>query len=335
MNLIPRRATQAGALLLVLLGGIAELSGPQSIYALDFLVSGSAFVVAGVIAWSLRPANRVGVLMTAVGLALLVAAVVQDTAAQFAYPGTIGLPWLGTLWEVVLIHLMLAFPEGRLGTPTNRWFVTAAYIFFGAGFFEPPDLLTAVVNPLFLLATVGLIIRRWWLGGVARRRSLTPVLWSLVPIALAFMPSAIVTFLAVAGVRIIGPLTGLPGHLYSGSPLLLIAMPAGFLIGLLRSGLDMTTVGSLVVKLSGGLQPDQLQHALAEALHDPSLEIVYWVPALRSFADIEGRRVSLPAPDSDRAASVLGGATSPVADHASRNDSIRRAETAGQSSRSA
>jgi len=313
MILIPRRATQAGALLLVLLAGIAELSGPHSIYALDFVVSGSAFVVAGVIAWSLRPANRVGILMTAVGLGLIIAAVAQDTTARISYPGTLVLPWLSSLWEALLIHLMIAFPEGRLGTQTKRWFVAAAYIFFGAGLFESPDLLTAVVYPLFLIATVGLIVRRWSLGGSARRRSLTPVLWSLVPIALAFLPSAIVTFLAVAGVRIVGPLTGIPGHLYSGSPLLLIAMPAGFLIGLLRSGLDMTNVGSLVVKLSGGMQPGQLRKALAAALHDPSLEIVYWVPAINSFADIEGKRVTLPGPDSERAASVLGGEANPVA----------------------
>src|SRR6266852_1303480 len=125
MILIPRRATQAGALSLVLLGGIAELSGQHSIYALDFVVSGTAFVVAGVIAWSLRPANRVGILMTAVGLGLLIASVAQDTTAEIAYPGTMVLQWLSTLWEALLIHLMIAFPEGRLGTQTKRWFVAA------------------------------------------------------------------------------------------------------------------------------------------------------------------------------------------------------------------
>ena len=286
MTLIPRRAAQAGALALVLLGGIGELSGPHSTYGLGFVVSGSAFVVAGVIAWSLRPANRVGILMTAVGLGLVIASVAGDTTTQGAYAVAAVSSWLSTLWEVLLIHLMIAFPEGRLGTQTKRWFVAAAYIFFGAGLFEPPDLLTAVVYPLFLIAAVGLIVRRWWLGGSARRRSLTPVLWSLVPVALAFLPSAILTFVAVAGVRVVGPLTGIPEHLYSGSPLLLIAMPAGFLVGLLRSGLDLTNVGSLVVKLSGGLQPGQLRLALADALHDPSLEIVYWVPAINSFADI-------------------------------------------------
>jgi signal transduction histidine kinase len=75
----------------------------------------------------------------------------------------------------------------------------------------------------------------------------------------------------------------------------------------------MTSVASLVVKLSKGLLPDQLQPALARALHDPSLEVVYWVPTLDSFADLSGQRIELPAPDSERAARVLEGETGPVA----------------------
>lgn len=317
MTVALRRAIQASVLALGLLVSVAEVLGPHSSYGLGFVVSGLAFAISGVIAWSLRPGNRVGLLMTAVGLGLLMSAPIQQDSLIggpiYQYPEPMVFIWLSSLWEVLLIHLLLVFPEGRLGSQANLWVVVALYIFFAAGLFESPDLLGAVVYPAFIFLTVALILRRWWLGGRARRRSLTPVLWSLVPIALAFLPSTTITFLAVAGVRITGPVTGLTGNLYSASPLLLLAMPAGFLVGLLRSGLDMTTVGSLVVKLSGGLQPEQLQTALAHALHDPSLEIVYWVPSLDSFADIDGRSVQLPVPDSERAASVLGGESSPVA----------------------
>lgn len=307
-----RRVVQAGALALDVAVALALVTGPHTTRGLDFAVSGSAFVIAGVIAWSLRPANRVGLLMTAVGIALLVPAVV-DEHTRASYPLSILLPWLSNLWEVLLIHLLLAFPEGKLVSPASRWLVVSAYIFFGVGLFVVPVLLPAVVFPLVLLLVVALILRRWWLGGRARRRSLTPVLGSLVPIALAFLPTTILTFLAAVGVRGVDATNGLSGELYSASPLLLITMPAGFLIGLLRSGLDMTTVGSLVVKLSSGLQAERLQSALADALHDPSLEVVYWVPSLDSFADIQGRAVQLPGPDSERAASVLGGGKSPVA----------------------
>jgi len=92
-----------------------------------------------------------------------------------------------------------------------------------------------------------------------------------------------------------------------------VALPIGILIGLLRSGLDMSSVGDLVVKLSGGLAPEQLQPALAHALHDPSLEVAYWLPAQEYFADLEGLRMDLPTADSERAVSILGDPASPVA----------------------
>jgi signal transduction histidine kinase len=75
----------------------------------------------------------------------------------------------------------------------------------------------------------------------------------------------------------------------------------------------MSSIGSLVVRLSRGLLPDQLQPALAEALHDPSLEVAYWVPALDSFTNLDGQRVEIPGPDSERAISVLDDASGPVA----------------------
>ena len=95
--------------------------------------------------------------------------------------------------------------------------------------------------------------------------------------------------------------------------LVYVALPVGFLIGLLRSELDMSSVGDLVVKLSGGLAPEQLQPALALALHDPSLEVAYWLPAQGWFSDLEGSRMELPTPDSERAASMLGDPEGPVA----------------------
>jgi signal transduction histidine kinase len=313
MTLALRRAIQAGVLALGLLIGASVLSGQHSLNAVSFLISGGAFVAAGLIAWSLRPTNVVGLLMTAVGLSLLMSAVVKNGSPINGYPASLLLPWLGGLWEVLLIHLLLLFPEGRLGSQMSRWLVAALYIFYAVGLFGIPSVLTAAVYSVFILLAVALILRRWWLGGRARRRSLTPVLWSLVATALAFVSSALLTFLAIAGPPVAGSIGGQPVTLIDASPLLFLAMPVGFLVGLLRSGLDLTTVGSLVIKLSGGLQPAQLQTALAEALHDPSLEVVYWVPDLASFADLQGRQVQLPGHESERAASVLGGETNPVA----------------------
>jgi signal transduction histidine kinase len=310
MRTVLRRTIQVTVPLAALLISVAELSGPHSAPGRDYVVSGSAFAIAGLIAWSLRPANRVGLLMMAVGGALLLPVVLTAVLAGSSITQVqVVTSWLGALWEVLLIHLLVAFPEGRLGSTTSRTLVGSLYFFFVVSLFAEPFLFAGAVYPFFLFLAVVLILRRWWLGGQARRRSLTPVLWSLAPIALAIDPSAFFRFWTDFGL----PSSGVGFLLSDTAPLFLIALPAGFLIGLLRSGLDMTSVGSLVVRLSGGLLPGQLQPALAEALHDPSLEIVYWVPSLDSFADLEGRHVELPGPDDVRAASVIAGDKEPIA----------------------
>jgi signal transduction histidine kinase len=312
--LVLRRVIQTAVPAAVLLASVGELASRHSIYGVDSIVAGSAFAIAGLIAWSLRPANHVGLLMMAVGAALLVSGVATDSvASDYAdYSGVVQiLPgWVSGLWEVLLIHLLLTFPEGRPGSTTNRVLIGALYIFFAVGFFEAPGLTVFAVYPVFLFVAGLLIVRRWWLGGRARRRSLTPVLWSLLPIGLAFNTEGL---LQKVDIYVLPVPSELQRALLDVAPLLATALPAGFLIGLLRSGLDMTTVGSLVVKLSGGLLPEQLQPALAEALHDPSLEIVYWVPSLGSFADLQGSQVQLPGPDDARASSIIRDASEPVA----------------------
>ncbi|HYP48807.1 MAG TPA: sensor histidine kinase, partial [Thermoleophilaceae bacterium] len=60
-------------------------------------------------------------------------------------------------------------------------------------------------------------------------------------------------------------------------------------------------VGELVGRLGGALGPGELRDALARALRDPSLELVYWLPGERRFVGPEGRPVELPEEGSGRA----------------------------------
>jgi len=316
----------------------------------DVLVAiapGAAFALAGLIAWSVRPKNRVGLLMMGVGVGLLVgvrpgpksSSAFSEVVSQVSFPwGGIALVVLGAVGFVMLIHLLLAFPGGRLVSRLDRALVRSLYVVVPlaallgwAGINAPPEVLRflgafssseygyadALPNVIYLaclVAGAALVIRRWLVGGRARRRSLSPVFWSLLPIVLAFLP---LPLMRVAGLIWEKPqIGGLLDPLLAAanlSPLLVVALPVGFLIGLLRTGLDMSSVGDLVVRLSGGLTPDQLRPALAHALQDPSLEVVYWLPTLGFFADLAGKPVELPAPDSERAVSLLGDTSTPVA----------------------
>jgi signal transduction histidine kinase len=334
MNTLQRRVIQAGALAMIALacfsevnftilpgGGVAPELSPDWYAALVYIVPGSSFVLAGLIAWSLRPRNRVGLLMIGVGVGLLTGdALLKNRVGQVSPAAEVLLDFVSPLWAVVLIHLLLAFPGGRLVSRLDRVVVRsfyavvplAALLAVIAGY---PVLLGKISQPVFdievpaagsiylacLVVGSALVIRRWFLGGHARRRSMSPVFWPMVPITVFFV-------LAMAAV-----LRGSVTALATVFPLLLVALPVGCLIGLLRSGLDMSSVGDLVVKLSGGLAPEQLQPALAQALHDPSLEVAYWLPAQEWFADLEGRRIELPTADSERAVSLLGDPASPVA----------------------
>src|SRR3954451_8032913 len=85
---------------------------------------GLAFIGTGVFAWWRRPLNRFGLLMTAVGFAWFVGALAD---ADNAIVYTIG-NYVGPLYLVLVIQLVLSFPTGRLESPAARAIVTIAYI---------------------------------------------------------------------------------------------------------------------------------------------------------------------------------------------------------------
>jgi signal transduction histidine kinase len=388
MTAVQRRVIQAGVLAVVALACLAELlyifpipggivwqlelpGGPDVVLGSGYLRSfslrqwpdvlieitpGLAFAFSGLIAWSVRPRNRVGLLMMGVGVGLLVGVqpgakgspgspAFSEMLTQILSPWpAIDYPWVsialsivGALGVVMLIHLLLAFPGGRLVSSVDRALVRSFYIVVPlatvlgeaalnvspealGGAFSSNVFVYAITLPnlIYLGCLVlgsGLVIRRWLLGGRARRRSLAPVFWSVIPVVFAFLPWSVIEIaggLSLKGTVNASYLDPLPtaAHL---SPLLLIALPVGFLIGLLRTGLDMASIGDLVVRLSSGLTPEQLQPALARALQDPSLRVLYWLPTLGWFADLDGKRAELPGLDSERAVSVLGDPTAPVA----------------------
>ena len=335
MTTLQRRVIQAGALAVVAVACIAEVLYPfRTWYAvLVEIVPGSSFVLAGLMAWSLRPRNRVGLLMTGVGVGLLTGHIsVQHEIGQVSPALQVVLHFVSPAWAVVLLHLLLAFPGGRLVSRLDRAVVLSFYAVVPlagvlavtvahyplSGPISPPVFDVRVPGAGFiflacLLIGSGLVIRRWILGGRARRRSMSPLVLPMVLVTLVYiLATAAVLGASFTHSHLAGPRQFLDA-LAIVFPLFLVALPIGFLTGLLRSGLDMTSVGDLVVKLSSGLGPERLQPALAQALHDPSLEVAYWLPAQGWFADLEGRRIELPTADSERAVSVLGDQASPVA----------------------
>jgi signal transduction histidine kinase len=75
--------------------------------------------------------------------------------------------------------------------------------------------------------------------------------------------------------------------------------PLAFLAGLLDARLAKAGVGELLVQLRTDPTPD-LQALLAQALRDPTLSLIYWLPQYGSWADQDGNPTSLPRSDNGR-----------------------------------
>ena len=80
--------------------------------------------------------------------------------------------------------------------------------------------------------------------------------------------------------------------------------PLAFLAGLLDARLAKAGVSELLVQLRASPAPD-LQELLAQALRDPTLSLIYWLPQYGSWADQNGNPTTLPEPDSGRRVTVV------------------------------
>jgi signal transduction histidine kinase len=270
------------------------------------LLVGWSFIGTGMFAWWRRPANRTGLLMTAAGFAFFVS---ELSASNEDLLFTIGIA-LDGLFIAVLAHLLVAFPTGRLQTRAER--TVAAVGYFTVTVLQVPSLLfeepdeprnLLIVEPdqglsdaldavqygvavALVVCAVVLIVRRERLSGGARRRALTPVLWTG---GIAFASFIVANGFDAAGA---------PSRTLEWISRALVAtIPFGFLAGLLRSRLaEGAALSALLARLGDLPGEGPLRAALAEALGDPSLALAYWLPESSKFVDALGRPVTVSGP---------------------------------------
>jgi signal transduction histidine kinase len=251
---------------------------PSAVFAVS-----AVFVIAGVISRRVQPRNRIGLLFVLVGFGWVLDYLVTDE-----WPFAVVL--VGKVWPAVLGHALVAFPTGRLRTPTRRLVVAAAYVetvvLTVANEFEHDPLaavlidsettMTAVVGGLML----ALQLHRWRCSSMAQRRTLTGMLGAIAV--------AIITFAAWEPVVAAG--LDPPGLVLM---LALSCIPFAYLGGLLRRHIDRGALADLVVRLSGDSRRAGVQEALAATLHDPGLRVAYWVAEQERYVDADGGPVAL------------------------------------------
>jgi PAS domain S-box-containing protein len=308
----------SGRLLLIAWGFALALAGIATILVLASdhednkaatlalaLTVGLSFVGSGLIALWRRPGNNTGFLLAMVGYLWFLGALAESNSDWlFTIGGALGSAAFGAF-----VHLLLAFPSGRLESLRDRALVVVTYavVVGGSTAFllvdrtpasgcpdctstialtdngTAQDVLMGIVIALevALAGTILFIVaRRYLRASPTLRRALGPVLATGSLSLLALIANVIVESASEAAAR--------PFDLIFLATFAMV--PVAFLAGVLRSRLARSGVGDLLLELAGGMP---IRDALAKALADPTLEIAYWLQEQGRYVTAEGK----PLPD--------------------------------------
>jgi signal transduction histidine kinase len=232
------------------------------------------------------------------------------------------------------VHLVLAYPGGRVNSVPARALVAAAYAeallaaiilaLFRDPYLDPGCLANCNVN-VFLVRAVPSLARavetadRWFAvaaagafiafcaarlvaGSGSARRRLAPVAVPGIVLAAAVAARAV----ALQETTVEDPFNPALFAIFAVACTAVIALAVGMISGVLRAWAERRAIVGIAVNLGEAPAPGALQSALAAAVHDPELKIVYWLPDLRRYADAAGRAVAEPVPGPGRLVTYLG-----------------------------
>lgn len=275
------------ALIVAILGLTALVEGlgyrGQLLPAVADGVVGATLLICGVLAWRLRSARGVGLLMLLSGGTWLLGTLVP--AALLLHRGP-------------LVHLHISYPSGRLRRVLAVATVVIAYV-------------TAVIEPL---------ARNDWLtlfvAGLVSLAALDVFARTTGPARKAGRP-ALGAALAFAGVLALGAVDRLAGWGGAAAMLLLYdtviaSVAVVLLLDLLFGRWVDATVADLVIGL-GGEASASLQDQLRRAMGDPSVVVGYWAEDIGRYVDDVGIEVVLPANQATAAVTYVDDGGVPLA----------------------
>lgn len=286
--------------------------------ALLRLAVGWSFLYVGLFVWARRPENRMGMILTAVGMTWFLGGLV--------YSGDDLVHTLGLLCADLVApvaYSLIAFPTGRVENRAERVVLGCAWAWATLGTLAataatpvaaagPRNLVSAtdsaaagdlarighgVVGALLAVAMVCLIVRRWTAGTVLQRREVEPVVATGSAAAAAFAASVMVTATnqparVVEVVQMVGLLA-------------LVSLAFAFLLALVRARVVAgRAVTRLVQRLSAPVGSQDVRGLLAEALGDPSLDLAFPLRDGGLLVDAAGEPVTVPWHDTRRVTPV-------------------------------
>ena len=272
------------------------------------------FIFAGIVAWRRRPDSAFGPLMILAGFVNQLSILQWTNQPLLNTVGQLCDLLVAALW----IHVFLAYPTGRLLGRAEQVVVVLAYlvavglqlVVLMLGGFDDRHLLTVVEQPAaaeavqnvellllsaLALAGVALLWRRWRSWPQWQRRRPAQIVINCFSLSLVMLAALLIAgAFQLPGFEIIRLATFAVAGL----------APIAFLAGLLDARLAKAGVGELLVQLRTDPAPD-LRQLLAQALRDPTLSLIYWLPQYGSWADQDGNPATLPNSDSGRRVTLV------------------------------
>ena len=271
------------------------------------------YLVAGLIAWWRRPGNGCGAIMVVGGLAVLGAGLGTSSVPALGAVGSI----CATVVLAVLVHLLHAFPSGRVRGGAPAAIVIAAYTtslvleapsyLFGHDAAGPlfitslpplvalADVSQRIAGVLIAATTAVVLLRRLRDADSEHRRVLVP-LFAYGLFAVLFIPFSTAVLEDIFGVS--AWTRGLLQlAVLGGAP---IAFTLGMLLGGFTRTAGLSELGNWIG--SGGGERSTLVRALARTVGDPGLEVAYWVPDRGIHVTADGTPLGLPEAGERRAA---------------------------------
>lgn len=275
-----------------------------------FPLVGGLYIGAAILAWMRRPGNRFGGLLALAGLVLVVAGLANTDVVPLQAVGLV----VAEVPIAVLVHLLIAFPSGRVRGRASLTIVIASYVgtavlaapeYLLAG--PPEDLLSIADRPdlvqlgervkeivgILVLVSAAIVLgRRLLRAQPAQRRVLAAVYGYGIGTVLFILFSA----------NLLAPRFLSPIGLFVVQVVAIAGVPVAFVAGLLAGGFARTGELDELGLWLGSAERDRanVADALRDVVGDPSLRIVFWMPDRQGYVDEAGVDIELPATDPDR-----------------------------------
>lgn len=269
-----------------------------------FVVGAWVYAGAGVIASLRRPGSLIGALMTAGAFVWLLAGLWNTSVPALAAVGLV----FATVPIALLVHLLLAFPSGRLRGRRPRATVLAAYTVALVG--QVPLYLFAPDGPLQLIDRPDLVDAGRWAQRSAGAVVVLTTCWLLARRLRALPPEqrrvlaplslyGIIAVLVIPVSSALGDIVGSPLTREAVQLVVVGCVPVAFVVATSRGGFARTgEIDELGARLGDGGRT-QLADVLAATLGDDSVELLFRVPGEDGWVSSAGV-AAIPPAASDR-----------------------------------